>query len=623
MPGGYMGKILIVDLTREVFTEEMPGEKMYREFIGGYGLGAKIIFDRQPAGADPLGPENIFGFGTGPLTGIPGFFGSRFTVMGKSPLTGGWGDTNSGGIFGPYLKHSGFDAVFFKGVASGPVYLLIDDGTVTIRNADHLWGKDTTETEEILRSEHGDEIAISTVGPAGEQQSLISCIMHQGHAAARSGLGAVMGAKKLKAVVVKGSKVVPVPDKKKVNDLRKTCVEKIMENSMVKSLKAFGTSCDNVWSALSGDSPVKNWNGVGSIDFPNPEAISGEKILEKVEKTEKCWTCPIGCGAVMKAGKEYKYKEGAHRPEYESCAAFGPNCLNDNLESIIHSNDICDRYGLDTISTGAGIAFAIDCYENGILTTAETDGLELTWGNHQSIVALTEKIARREGLGALLADGVKRAAEKIGKGSEKFAVHAGGQELAMHDPRLAPDWLAAYYCDSTPGRHTQGSLGGLEMGREEFTFEGQGLPPMDKYIYNDKGFFNAMANNTLHMLHSSGICLFIYNALPGDMLPNLISAVTGWEFDYGEMLNTGERIGNVRQAFNAREGLTPGAVTICSRAIGEPPLKEGPNAGITVDVDMIRTEFYKAKEWDIETGKPSIAKLESLGLDDIAQAIWP
>ncbi len=614
MSDGYMGKILFVDLSTGKIETESLDEDLKHDFIGGYGFGARILYDLQSGKADPLGPGNMLGFCTGPLTGVPGFFGSRYTVVGKSPLTGGWGDANSGGFFGPYLKFAGYDAVFFAGISPKPVYLFIDDGKAELRDADGIWGKDTNQTEDLLKKELGNKVRITSIGPAGENQSLISCVMNdKGRAAGRSGLGAVMGSKKLKAIAVTGAQQVPVHNREKATEIAREFQEKL-SGLFYEVLISMGTSAGLNFSVMSGDSPIKNWGGTGDTDFPNATAISDQQVLNQIEKKFACWGCPIACGAEMKAGNEYAYEAGTHRPEYETLSAFGPMCLNNNLESIIRANDICNRYGLDTISSGATIAFAIECYENGIITSKDTDGIKLNWGNHQAIIAMLERLAKREGFGDVLADGVKRAAEKIGNKSSQYAIHVGGQELPMHDPRMSPSYGGTYQTDPTPGRHTQGGLGGYELGMEPPAW----LPQMDKYTYTGKGPIEAMIKNTLHSVNASGMCSFAVGVLSEDALTTFISTVTGWEFDWDEAIKTGERIANVRQAFNVREGLIPSDFRISGRPIGVPPLEDGPTAGKTVDADMLRAEYFEEMDWDIETGKPSRSKLEELGLDDVA-----
>ena len=637
MAFGYMGKILFVNLSTKEINEETPDEKLYRDFIGGYGVGASIVFSRQKAGVDPLGPQNMLGFMTGPLTGTDYPFGGRYTVfVGKSPLTGGWGDANSGGDFGPYLKFSGYDGVIFTGASDKPVYLYIKDGKAELKDAVHLWGKDTVETEDILKKELGKEVKVACIGPSGEKLSLISSVINnKGRAAARSGVGAVMGSKKLKAVAVFGTARVPVADGEKLKKMRKELVAKLKDYDTANLFINYGSSGITAQFAQFGESPVKNWGGVGTRDFPNPELISDDNVIKLQERKYGCYRCPISCGGHMKAGTgQYQYRAGAHKPEYETLGAFGTTCLNVNLESIIMANEICNRYGLDTISTGATIAFAMECYENGIITKEDTDGLDLTWGNHEAIVVLTEKMAKKEGFGDVLADGVKVAAEKINRGAEKYAIHIHGQEPPMHDPRNTPSFATVYQSDATPGRHLQGSCAHFEMGAlEDFEFPHFGIkiPPVDrgtfKHTYTGKGKWETLFRGHSHLGNTAGACL-IADLGPGmitpvDTIPKFLSVITGWEFTPEEMLRIGDRISTIRQAINVREGLTPGDFVMPGRTIGDPPLKEGPIANITIDVDTLVAEYYKAMDWDLETGKPSKKKLLELGLEDVAREFWP
>lgn len=439
MAGGYMGKFLFVDLSSGKIREDVPDEKLLRDFLGGYGIGARILYSNQRGGVDSLGPENILGYTAGPLTGTPTPSGTRYTVVAKSPLTGTWGDANSGGTFGPKFKAAGFDAVFFSGISEKPVYLLLDDGKAELRDARELWGQDAFVVEDMLRAEFGKETEVSTIGPAGEKLSFISCPMNnKGRAPGRSGLGAVMGSKRLKAVVARGDRPVPLADEKLAAELRRKYLRGLT-GPVADLFRNYGTPGITAASALSGDSPVKNWGGVGKVDFSDPEPINGDHVIAQQQRKYVCYRCPLGCGGVMKAGKaEYQYAAGAHKPEYETLCTFGTLCLNNNLESIIKANDICNRYGLDTISAGCVMAFAIECYENGILTREDTDGIELRWGNHRGIVAVLEKLAKREGIGDILADGVRVAATRIGNGAEAYAIHYHGQEPGMHDPKLAP-----------------------------------------------------------------------------------------------------------------------------------------------------------------------------------------
>ncbi len=424
MANGYMGKLLNIDLTTGSIETEALSESLCKDYIGGYGIGARLLYDRIPAGADPLGPDNILGFLTGPLTGTPAIIGSRFVAVGKSPKTaGGWGDANCGGYFGPHLKFAGFDGVLFNGIAAKPVYLLINEGQAELLDAGDLWGRGVTSLEDLLTERHGKDIQICSIGPAGEKLSLTACIMNdKERAAGRSGLGAVMGSKKLKAVVVKGKMKVPLYDGDKMKELRKKYLKEATGAYTV--LNKYGTAGITHDAILSGDGPVKNWGGAGTADFPTGPSrkISDEAVIGlESYKPYGCWRCPIACGGkiAQKSGKfALELNEGiGHKPEYETLAMFGSNLLNDDLPSIVKINEICNNYGMDTITVGATIGYAIECYENGLISADDTDGLEMTWGNAESIVAMTEKIGKREGFGEVLADGVKsRLGETGSKG---------------------------------------------------------------------------------------------------------------------------------------------------------------------------------------------------------------
>jgi aldehyde:ferredoxin oxidoreductase len=508
--------------------------------------------------------------------------------------------------------------VFFTGISEKPGYLFVNNGKAELRDATHLWGKDTRQTEEILKSELGKDVEVACIGPSGENRSLISAVFNRTRTAARSGLGAVMGSKKLKAVAVKGNMKVPLANEERTKELRKKWQAEL--GGHIVWLKPTGTPFLTVPGAKDGDSPVKNWGGVGDIDFPNPEPIGAEAVIARRTKKFGCYLCPIACGGYMKAGTgEYKYEAGSRRPEYETIAMFGTNCLNNNLESIIKVNDICDRYGLDTISAGAAIALAIECFEKGLITKKDTDGIEMTWGNHKSIVAMTEKIAKREGFGDLLADGVKVAAEKIGRGADKYAIHVGGQELPAHDPKNAFFYATSYRLDPTPGRHFVGSELSDAPGHPSGL-----LPKFDLKSFFGHGEARRIGSNFHQAVVCTGMCLFVYWAFPNvDPIAEFIRAVTGWDVTNEELLKTGERISNLRQAFNIREGLNPLKFKVPDRVLGKPPLKEGPVAGVTVDEDTMVKEYLTAMDWDLKTAKPSKNKLLELGLADVAQELWP
>jgi aldehyde:ferredoxin oxidoreductase len=601
MAAGYMGKLLFVNLSTGEIHEEAPDEKFYRDYVGGYGVGARILYSRQKAGVDPLGPDNILGMITGPLTGSPAIGGSRYQVVAKSPLTGGWGDANSGGYFGPYLKFAGYDGVFFAGISEKPVYLFVENGKAELKDAADLWGKDAYETEDTLRAEHGRKARVICIGPAGEKLSLVSCIItHKGDAAGRSGLGAVMGSKRLKAVVAKGDKKVPIADIERANRLRAEQIADLKESGFLERFHFYGTGGHGDWSAHSGDTPIKNWGGIGVIDLPDVSGLHKDRVVANIEKRIGCWRCPAACKASLKAGTgEYKYPAGNHRLEYETIGAFGANCGNTNIESIEMASHLCNSYGMDTISAGSIIAFAMECYENGIITKADTEGIELTWGNHQALVAMTEKMVKREGLGSVLADGVKIAAERIGKGAEEFAVHSGGQEMGMHDPKMDNPIIPAgkgavvmYKMDATPGRHTQD--------------------------FGPHGFMS-------HLNNAMGTCMiiFMWPTARGPYVQRMINAVTGLNRSMEELLKAGERIANIRHVFTLREGVNPLDRFYHPRIIGRPPQKGGPLAGKSPDLEAQIYWNLGALDWDRVTTKPSKNKLLELGLDDLAADLWP
>jgi aldehyde:ferredoxin oxidoreductase len=615
MARGFMGKILWVNLSKKQITEEALDEKTGRDFLGGYGLGARILFSRQKAGVDPLGPEAILGLVTGVLTGTDAMGGSRYIMVGKSPLTGGWGDANSGGNVGPYLKFAGYDAVFFTGISEKPVYLLIDNGKAELKDASSLWGKDSFETQDKLREAHGKELEVACIGPSGEKLCLVAAVMNnKGRAAARSGLGAVMGSKKLKAIAVKGNMKVPVADEAASKEMRKNHLAN--KNPRSAFMGDFGTAALFTMCCEGDDTPTKNWAGVAVIDLPEYKNLGAEPVRDQQERKYGCWHCPIGCGGIMKEGTgSIKYAAGAHKPEYETLAMFGSNCMNTDLASVIKLNDICNRYGLDTISAGACIAFAMECYEKGLITRKDTDGIEMKWGDAKAIIAMTEKIAKREGFGNILADGVKKAAEKIGKGSEKYAMHIGGQEFPAHDSRGGLNFAIGYGAEPTPGRHTQGGEGPLPEGA---------LPAFDPATLKGRGAPHKEGATLTNVYNAAGICMIVIGDgyMHFDQLIEAFRVITGWDITREELIKTGWRIETMKQSFNAREGIkTPWKYP--DRMLGIPAKKVGPRAGATLDEAELSKEYYEAMGWDTRTGKPSKKALLELGLDDVARVLWP
>lgn len=619
MQGGYVGKMLFVDLSTGTIREQELAEDLAGNFIGGYGIGARVLYDMIKPGTDPLGPGNVLGFITGPLTGTGALFGGRYTMVCKSPVTGGFNDANSGGYFGPELKKAGYDAVFISGAAKAPVYLWINDGKVEIRDAGQLWGKDSKETETALIAATGEpKLRAVVIGPAGEKLSLMSCPINDGHRApARGGGGAVMGSKKLKAIAVRGTGKVPVADSARLKEINKVIADTLKnapgDNPFIQMALAFGeygTGATTTASALGGDAPVKNWDGIGGVDFSEASATKiGAFAFDAHYKVRKyaCAHCPLGCGAVYKVDAGKWPMEETERPEYETATSFGTLCLNDDVEAILKCNDICNRYGLDTISTGATVAWAIECFEKGLFTKEDTGGLELTWGNAEAIVALTQAIADQAGLGRILALGSAGAAQKLGKGSE-FLSTVRGMEVGMHDPKYGRYFARVYQFDPTPGRHTKGGLGSYEMLN----------PPADLNNYEGTGPNDVAGAAHTEMLNSAGLCMFFMFAAPPDALVNMIAAVTGRSFAQEDGYRAGLRILNMRHAFNLREGLKPADFVISPRVVGKPPQQNGPNAGRTIDNEALANNFFAALGWDRATGKPDRGGLEAMGgMEDV------
>ncbi|MCU0561291.1 MAG: aldehyde ferredoxin oxidoreductase family protein [Desulfobacterales bacterium] len=616
MANGFMGKLLNVDLAGGRLTEEPLDETLCRDYVGGYGLGARLLYERIPKGADPLGPQNVLGILTGPLTGTAAIIGSRFVAVAKSPKTGGWGDANCGGHFGPHLKFAGFDGVLFSGISAKPVYLFIDEGRAQLLDAADLWGLGVTALEDLLVQRHGKGTQVCSIGPAGERLALSACIMNdKERAAGRSGLGAVMGSKRLKCIVVKGKMAVPVHDAQQMKELRKKYLKQA--TGAFEVFNRYGTAGITHDAILSGDAPVKNWGGAGATDFPSQRGrrISDEAVVSlEGYKSYGCWHCPIACGGrVTQTGGRFPLtlNDGVgHKPEYETLAMFGPNLLNDDLASIVKLNEICNNLGMDTITVGATIAYALECCENGLLSRQQTDGLDLRWGNAEAIVALAEKIGRREGFGDLLADGVWAAWKRLGRIGTEYAVHIQGEEIPAHDPKFTPGLASTYWLTATPGRHTQG--GELVAG------PGVAVPDVDKYAYSGRAEGHHILVAAVEVVNAAGLCLFGYLSYPFKAVLEQLAAATGEAWDMGRILTAGTRIYTMRHAFNLREGLNPLARNMPGRIVGEPPLREGNVKEITVDYRMLAREFLERLNWDPRTTVPEAETLEQHGMEFLA-----
>lgn len=612
MTNGFMGKILWVDLSEEKFIEEELAEEIYRQYIGGYGLAAKILYENMPANTDALSPAAIFGFFPGLLTGTVAPLTGRFMIAGKSPLTGTWGDSNCGGYFGPEIKRCGYDAILIKGAADEPKYITIIGDEKQILDASEIWGLDAVQTEEKLEEKHG-KGQVASIGQAGVNLSLISGIVNdKARIAGRSGFGAVMGSKKLKAIFLKGTNKISVFDNSALIKHTKEYNDAINAVTVggIEGYRTLGTTMGNTILFKIGDTPCKNWGGTKE-DFPDDKLnkISGEKIVEYKQKSYGCFSCPVQCGAILKV-PEVNLEE-THRPEYETCASFGHLLLNDDLMSIFTINDLCNRAGLDTISAGGTVAFAIECFENGILGLDDTEGLNLKWGNSDAITKLVKKVIDREGIGDILADGVKIASEKIGKGSNEYAIHSLGQELGMHSPKYYKNMGTTFAFDPTPGRHTTACLDFFVMGpiiKPNGLFEGITLPKKYKRPGDDRSEAEKLFTAIMQFTNSVGLCEFAY-VFQKYPLSELIKAVVGWDLNVDEMIKTGVRIQTLRQVFTLREG-----VDIINNKLPER----------SVDVDYLADYKGLCEKlgWNPENGYPLKETLDDLGLEYIVKDFY-
>jgi len=616
---GTMGKILLVDLNSQQLSVETPSDEEYLTYLGGYGLGAYYLYKHQKPGADPLGPDNLLGFFTGVLTGTAAITGNRYMVVGKSPKTGTWGDANSGGDFAPAMKAAGFDGVVFKGISEKPVYLLLRNGQAELFPADDWWGCDAEALDEQVKHLYGDKARAACIGPCGERLNLLAGVINdRGRAAGRSGLGAVMGSKRLKAIVAVGDMEVTMNDPEGMKEAIARHRAFLKEQGFQQVLNKYGTAGITAGACASGDTPIKNWGGVPD-DFTTASKISDDAVMAIQKKKYGCWRCPIACGGETIV-EEGPYASHTHKPEYETLGAFGTLCLNDNLESINMCNEICNRAGLDTIGVGCTVAFAIECYENGIITSEDTGGIELTWGNAEAIVEITRRIAEGTGFGKLLADGARVAADRIGKGAEQYAIHIQGEEVPMHDPRLNPGLATSYKMDATPGRHTQMSAWTVEG---EFASPGLVTEKIDKYNYSGKGEIHARVSNHFHTTTSAGMCMMAWCNLTPEALTDSLRYTTGHEYSLDDILQMGARIAALRMAFNLREGVRNVDIKMPGRVVGSPPLESGPNAGVEIDLDTQVKDYLNAMGWDPETGVPTKETLLGLGLDFVAADLRP
>lgn len=651
-----MGKILEIDLeSGEIRPRTVPDE-VYEAVLAGKGLAAWYMMRHIPPGVDPLGPDNVLCFVSGALTGTGALMCGRWMVTTKSPLTGGWGDANCGGMFGPAIKQCGYDGLFFRGISDHPVYFYADNKTAELRDATDYWGMPAPDAEKKLTADNWEKKkpSVALIGEAGEKLSLISGIVNDdGRIAARSGVGAVMGSKRLKAVVLAGSKPMPCADREAVNAISRELGGKIkaaelpsfvrgsmlgfggtlmgkmssksaMDGMMSASiLKRWGTSTENL-AFNSGDSPVMNWSG--SIKSKEVKGIAKsydpDDIAKRRTKSYHCYACALGCGAVLNVS-DISERPRSHRPEYESINALGPLLANRDRDSMLTMNEMLNRAGMDTISAGTTVAWAVECYERGILTKDMCDGLELTWGNSADLVKLVAKMIAREGIGDGLADGVKRASKRYG--GEEFAMHVGGQEPPEHDTRNDPQLAIHYVAEPAPGKHTSG--GTTQYSTISLSDFCSWAPPMGKVVKaedvvpNEHLAMRSVANATYTML-ADGIGGCHYGILCGTHAWNpalYLNAANGDDYDGDHYMEDGKRIQTLRQMFNIKHGIDPTSIHLPARMEGKPPLKTGPLAGVTLDNDKAVSMHWAAFGWDPKTGIPTDETIQGLGIDELLE----
>jgi aldehyde:ferredoxin oxidoreductase len=620
---GYMGKILRVNLSKSKITEEFPDENTLKMFLGGSGLATKYLFDEVKKGIDPLGPENKLIFMTGPLTGTPSPSTGRYIVVAKSPLTGLWGQANSAGFWGTNFKRSGFDGVIFEGISPKPVYLVTDEGKVELKDAKHLWGRNTSETTRLIREEHGERFRVACIGIAGENLVKYAAVINDadhpnwGRAAGRCGMGTVMGSKRLKAIASRGEKKIEVADEDVYREEAKKRYNWVNEGLLKISLEVYGTAVMLDMVNQRGGFPTRNWQtGV----FPGADNINGTAINEKILTERKpCFACPIACGRLSEI-KTGPYASKGEGPEYESLGSFGGMCGIDNLEAITLAHFLSNEYGLDVISTGSTIAFAMECFGKGVLTKKDTGGLELKFGDPDVMIKLVHKIAKREGIGNLLAEGTKAVSEKLNKGTERFAMHVKGLELPAYDSRAAKITGLAYVSSNRGGCHITAYIEGWTFLEIPYLIIEKGdvgdiLQEIPETAEVVKDMEDAFA-----IFDAVGGCKFMGMVLTAEDWATLISTLTGWKFTASDFRKTGERIYNLERAFNIREGLTRADDTLPKRLLEE-PLPEGPAKGHVVNLEPLLDAYYKFRGWD-KNGKPTPEKLKELGLDWLIKEIY-
>ncbi len=622
---GYWGKILHIDLADEKFTVEEPEEAFYRKYIGGACMGAFYLMKHMDAAVDPYAPENLLVFSLSSMTGAPISGNARHCVTSKSPLTGTIASSEGGGYWAPELKFSGYDALVIKGKAKNPVYLWIHNGEYELRDASSIWGSITGEAQDAIRKELGDnKVRVALIGPAGEKLVRYAGIVNElKHFNGRNGMGAVMGSKNLKAVAVRGTMKPEFHDLETIRDMAKTAVDKVNNDEFFSLFKKHGTTLNVEWNSPAGGLPTKNWT---AGTFEEQDKLRGETYYKKMMKNPgTCWACVQSCKRNVKPGieKPYSIDERYGGPEYETIGMCGSNLLISDLHAISKANEYASKYGIDTISLGGTIGFAMECFERGILSREDTGGIDLKFGDGELLIKLTEMVGKREGFGDLLAEGTFLMARKIGAEAERIAVTVKGKEFPAHMPRTKASLALAYACngfgpDHVSSDHDPG-IGTDPIGE---TMQGMGFyDAVDPVELNfEKAKLFAYSQRYYSALDSFTVCNFCFNTWSIYNFQDLVEcirATTGWQYTLYELMLLGERRVNLVRAFNQREGFGRRDDMLPERLFMDPLDDNGPSKGRTIDRDefvQARDHYYNINGWNPDTGNPSETKLKELGL---------
>ena len=604
-----MQPILKINLTTGTTEEFVIPKEWERDFLGGASLAARILYPYLTKELDPLSPESPLLFLNGPLTGTSGPTTGRFVICGKSPATNLWAESNIGGFWGPELRKTGYDGLWITGKAQSQSYLWIEDGRLEVRSAANVWGKDIYEAQEIVREEVGVKLArVAVIGEAGERGVLFSSIAcDHGRMAGRTGLGAVMGSKNLKAVAVYGKKKIEVADLARYSVLRSEANVTLKQDNEAKIIHELGTSGVANYAGYLGSMPSKYYH---QGEFEGVDNISGSKMAESIlVGFSACQGCVIACGRVVNLGDGQKRKG----PEYETVVGFGPSLLIGDLNEVVRLGEMCDKYGMDSISAANTIGLAFHLYEMGRVTKQDTGGLELTWGNFMVVRQLIDLIAHREGIGELLSRGSRQFGAAFD--AEDEAVQVNGLEVAYHDPRGVSGMALSYATSPRGACHNQSDYFFVDFGH---TNEKLGIEYFDRHAQAEKAANVAKHQDWRTFFNSAVMCIFA-NVDP-QMQVDLVNAACGYEWTLEDMMRSGERGWNLKRAINNRMGLTR-ANDKLPKAFLE-PYKEGGAAGFVPDLPAMLEAYYEARGWDRESGKPMKAKLLELGLDEMAMELW-